>query len=195
MKVFYTASLRGVDVHRSILKKVYVLLEKLGHSNLDNVLFNIENKENFYNGSHAEQVDHFKRIIRSIKKADVVLLEVSTHSLSMGFILHKALELGKPVIALHLNGFSPFFAQGIEDEKLQVLEYQESNIEAILSSGLDYAAKVADIRFNFFISPKISQFLDTISKVKKIPRSVYIRSLIEKDMRAPEMQDLIEANS
>jgi len=194
MKVFYTASLRGVIENKENLEKIYRLIEKLGHSNLDDVLFNIGDKEKFYSGSHTEKIEHFKRIIWCIKKADVVLLEVSTHSLSMGFILHKALELGKPVVALHLHDRSPFFAQGIEDEKLQVLEYNKGALESILKSSIEYAAKISDIRFNFFISANISQFLDLISKVKKIPRSVYIRSLIENDMQTPEMKTLIEQN-
>ncbi|OGJ37654.1 MAG: hypothetical protein A3A82_01950 [Candidatus Pacebacteria bacterium RIFCSPLOWO2_01_FULL_47_12] len=195
MKVFYTTSLRGVTDNRNLLEKIYALIEKLGHTNLDDVLFNIPDKEGFYSGSHKEKVGHFKRMISCIKKADVVLLEVSTHSLSMGFILHKALELGKPVIALHLPGNSPFFAQGIEDEKLQVLEYRKDTMENIIRLGLDYAAKVSDIRFNFFIPPSIAQFLDIISKVKKIPRSVYIRALIEEDMKKADMKALMDLNS
>ncbi|MDA1079890.1 MAG: hypothetical protein O2840_04360, partial [bacterium] len=90
---------------------------------------------------------------------------------------------------------SPFFVQGIENEKLQVLEYREDTLEETIVAGLDYAAKVADIRFNFFISPNIAQFLDIVAKVKKIPRSVYIRSLIEQDMKTPEMQELVESQS
>jgi hypothetical protein len=39
-----------------------------------------------------------------------------------------------------------------------------------------------DTRFNFFISPKIGNFLDWIAKKKKLPRAVYLRKLIEDDM-------------
>lgn len=186
MKIFYTASLRGVKEHKEILQRIFATIEKMGHTNLDRVLFNIDDKENFYSGSHTEKVGHFKRIIRCIKDADIVILEVSTHSLSMGFILHKALEMGKPVIALHLPGNAPFFALGIEDEKLQVIEYLEDDIFDILQTAIDYAAGMSDVRFNFFISPAIGQYLDWISKNKKIPRSVYLRNLIEKDMQENE---------
>ncbi|MCB9813650.1 MAG: hypothetical protein H6772_04560 [Pseudomonadales bacterium] len=182
MKIFYTASLRGIKTNREKLQNIYNLIEKLGHKNLDKVLFNIEDKDKFYNGKHAEKISHFQRMIRSIKQSEVVILEVSTHSLSMGFILHKALEMNKPVIALYQPGNPPFFAQGIENDKLQVIEYTESDLENILKDSIDYAQGKSDVRFNFFISPEIGNYLDWISKVKKIPRSVYLRTLIEKDM-------------
>jgi hypothetical protein len=100
----------------------------------------------------------------------------------MGFIMQKALELSKPVIALYHSNNSPFFATGIENDKLQVIEYNDENLERVLADALDYAKDQADIRFNFFISPKISNFLDWMSKEKRIPRSVYLRRLIENDM-------------
>ncbi|PIX81498.1 MAG: hypothetical protein COZ34_02940 [Candidatus Pacebacteria bacterium CG_4_10_14_3_um_filter_34_15] len=181
MKIFYTASLRGVKSYRESLQNIYNLIDKLGHKNLDNVLFNIEDRKEFYSGDHDAQIVHFNRIIKSIKDSDIVILEVSTHSLSMGFILHKALEMNKPVIALYQPGNPPFFAQGIENEKLQVIEYSDADVEGTLKDAIDYAQGKADVRFNFFISPSIGTYLDWISKVKKIPRSVYLRGLIEKD--------------
>ncbi|NCN07014.1 MAG: hypothetical protein GW946_04220 [Candidatus Pacebacteria bacterium] len=184
MKVFYTTSLRGVDGYRPILESIYKIIEDLGHTNLDKVLFNIPDKDGFYKGSHSEKVDHFKRMMTCIKDADVIVLEVSTHSLSMGYLLQKALEIGKPVIALHLSGRDPFFLQGIENEKLQIIEYKEDELEQALSASLDYAQGMSDVRFNFFISPSIGAYLDWISKKKKIPRSVFLRSLIQKQMEA-----------
>jgi len=182
MKIFYTASLRGVKSYRDELQNIFDLIEKLGHKNLDTVLFNIENEGKFYSGIHSDKINHFKRIIKSIKDSDIVILEISTHSLSMGYILHKALEMNKPVIALYQPGNPPFFAQGIENDKLQVIEYSDADIESTLRDAIEYAQGKADVRFNFFISPSIGNYLDWISKVKKIPRSVYLRGLIEKDL-------------
>ncbi len=182
MKIFYTASLRGVKSYRDELQNIFNIIEKLGHKNLDNVLFTIEDRDEFYKGAHDDKVNHYKRIIKSIKDSDIVILEVSTHSLSMGYMLHKALEMNKPVIALYQTGNPPFFAQGIENDKLQVIEYSESDIENTLRDAIEYAQGKADVRFNFFISPSIGNYLDWISRVKKIPRSVYLRGLIEKDL-------------
>ena len=56
------------------------------------------------------------------------------------------------------------------------------SVEEALKLALDYASDQMDTRFNFFISPKHGNYLDWISKNKKVPRAVYLRRLIEKDM-------------
>ncbi|PIR59676.1 MAG: hypothetical protein COU68_04325 [Candidatus Pacebacteria bacterium CG10_big_fil_rev_8_21_14_0_10_45_6] len=182
MKVFYTTSLRNVAKNRDRLETIYVLIEKLGHTNLDKVLFNIPDSKKFYDGLHKEKLSHYNRMIACIKKADVVLLEVSTQSLSMGFILHTALGMNKPVIALHTSGKSPFFVQGIEDKRLRVQEYDLETIEKVLTEALEFAQETFDVRFDFFISPEISMHLDTLARENRVPKSVYLRSLIETDM-------------
>jgi hypothetical protein len=47
----------------------------------------------------------------------------------------------------------------------------------------DYLSDTQDVRFNFFISPQIGNYLDWVSKNKRIPRAVYLRRLIEEDMK------------
>ena len=53
----------------------------------------------------------------------------------------------------------------------------------MVASALDYVSSAQDVRFNFFISPTIGLYLDWISKNKRIPRAVYLRKLIEEEMR------------
>ena len=69
---------------------------------------------------------------------------------------------------------------------LLLAPYNDGNLETVLADALDYASSHQDVRFNFFISPAIGNYLDWISKEKKIPRSVYLRNLIEKDMEENE---------
>lgn len=71
---------------------------------------------------------------------------------------------------------------GIESEKLVLLEYSESDINAVLEYGLESAAEKMDVRFNFFVSPEISRYLEVISKDLRIPKAVYLRQLIEDAM-------------
>lgn len=185
MKVYFTASARGRSKFSSFYDQIYKQLGKLGHNNLDNLITGVD-EDAFYDGDHKERVELYKKAMQIIKKADVVVLEVSEHSLSMGFLIQKSLESGKPVVALHLKGYDPYFLTGIENDKLQVVEYNESDIDQVLKYSLDFASDQQDTRFNFFISPKHQNYLDWISKTKKIPRSVYLRNLIEKDIEKQE---------
>ena len=185
MKIYFTASLRGKNNKELNYIKIFNFIKSLGHQQLDDLVISGD-FDNFYNGSHEDQANLYKRALENIKNADLVVLDVSIPSLSMGFLLLKALEASKPVIALYRRGYEPYFALGIEDERLQVIDYTEENLEIELKSAIDLAQEKADVRFNFFISPSIGAYLDWISKIKKIPRSVYLRAIIEKEMNNNE---------
>jgi hypothetical protein len=124
-----------------------------------------------------------KWVIEAVKKADVVMMEVSGHSISMGFLVSKALDLSKPVIAFYKKGTKSIFLEGINDPKFKLMEYDEKNINSVLDLAIEEAKKTIDIRFNFFVSSKILTYLNWISQNKNLPRSVFLRELIEKEMK------------
>lgn len=182
MKIYFTASARGKGEFGQYYKQIYDAITQLGHTNVDEFVFKVD-AEDLYRGSHDDQVKLYNQAVRNIRKSDLVLLEVSMHSLSMGFVMQRALEDGKPVVAFFLRGHEPYFALGVENEKLQVLEYQENNLKQIIEDAIEYAQGQMDTRFNFFISPKIGAYLDVVVKKQRLPRAVYLRRLIEEDMK------------
>ncbi|MFH1244848.1 MAG: hypothetical protein V1487_04750 [bacterium] len=133
----------------------------------------------------ANREKWYKKSLQELHKADLMVVEISYPSTAnVGHELTYALEIGKPVIAIYQKGREPVFLKGREDEKLLLFEYTTDDLENILDAALEYATDVQDVRFNFFISPQIGRFLDWMSKKKRIPRAVYLRKLIEEDMRA-----------
>ncbi len=181
MKIYFTASARGCNKHGDDFKRIFRLIENSGHKNLDYSIIS-PNPEDLYKGNYKIQADLYEQAMRKIRQADVVILEVTVHSLSMGFVMHAALDLGKPVIALHKKDSQVFFASGVNDERLQVVEYTKHSLSRLLKSALQYAKDNSDVRFNLTIPPKIAHYLDWISKRKKMPRAVYIRHSLEKMM-------------
>lgn len=181
MKIYFTSSARASEDLKKNYRKIFSIISNLGHSHVDDYSHS-NDASKVYLGTHDENLKLYKNAIYCIKNADVVVLEVSTHSLSMGYLLQQGLSMGKPVIALYVIGNKPAFVAGIEDEKLQLVEYSPENLEEELTIALQNAQENTDVRFNFFISPAIGRYLDWVSKVKKIPRSVYLRALIEKEM-------------
>lgn len=177
MKVYFISSPRGVAKEKEDHKDIYFALEELGHNNLTDFVITVD-AEKFY----LSDVNKFyEKTIQDLKHADVCVFETSTPSLAVGQLLAIALQYGKPVIALYKNDNEPFFLTGVPDEKIQIIKYDIENIKSILSKALNYAQDQADTRFNFFISPSLAHYLDWISQKKKIPRSVYLRQLIEQD--------------
>jgi len=181
MKIYFTCSARANNELKHNYRQIYSLIESFGNTHLDDYLRD-NDASKIYFGTHEENLKLYKHAIECIKNADVVVLEVSTHSLSMGYLLQQGLSMGKPVIALYVVGNKPVFVSGIDNERLQLVEYTPASLSEELTIALQNAQENTDVRFNFFISPAIGRYLDWISKVKKIPRSVYLRALIEKEI-------------
>ena len=62
-------------------------------------------------------------------------------------------------------------------------KYTADTLEDIIKDFLNYVQGANDMRFTFFITSEIASYLDKISRNKKIPKSVYLRRLIEKEMQ------------
>jgi len=184
MKIFFIASPRAVIKEPDLFKKIAKVLSKdnkmLGEMVLEWTKGDVED---FYAGTHEERIEHYKKTMDYVKKADVVVVDVSLHSMSMGYIVNKGLEASKPVIALYKRGNDPYFFSGIQDQKLQIVAYDENNVEKVLAGALNNVSGLMDVRFNFFVSPKILNYLDWVAQKRMVPRSVFLRDLIEKEMR------------
>jgi len=122
-----------------------------------------------------------KKMIQWIKRADVVIVETTISLLGAGYEISVALQLSKPVIVLYRpNGKNkPYVLKGVSSDKLQIIGYNDKNIKEVLAVSLNYAVELVDTRFTFLISPEIESYLDWVAKERHIPRSVFIRGLIE----------------
>jgi len=58
----------------------------------------------------------------------------------------------------------------------------DCNEEMKFGMMFEKAREKVDVRFNFYISPEIGRYLDWISQRKKLPRSVFLRGLVERHM-------------
>ena len=132
--------------------------------------------------THEQVVNFYIKFLKLVSSADIVIAEVSSPSTNVGHEISVALGKGKPVIVLYTKGNEPRFLTANPSDKLVVCEYDSDNLYEVLDNALDEAKSEMDVRFNFFISPRIGVYLDWISKFKKIPRAVFLRRLIEEDM-------------
>lgn len=184
MKVYFTASLRGVQFYEQYYKKTYDEIEKLGHVHLDKEILRL-NRVRYYHDlettGHDAHLDLYKRKMKTLQDADVCVFEVSLHSISIGFQIEKALNYLKPTIVLYLEDSKPYFLDGVENEKLILGSYNNNNIHKVLKECFEIAQKKKEQRFNFFLSPDLLIHLEEASKKKGVTKSMYVRNLIEKD--------------
>lgn len=111
-----------------------------------------------------------------------MIAETSFPSISVGYEISLALSRGKPVLILYSSGNAPTLLAHHRDEKLICEKYTDDTLEDIIKDFLNYVQGANDMRFTFFITSEIASYLEKISRDKKIPKSVYLRRLIEKEM-------------
>ncbi|MDA1338436.1 MAG: hypothetical protein O2871_03655 [bacterium] len=183
MKIYFIASLYGKEKYSENYKQIVQSLKGLGHKVISSHVLG-KNIDDIRAQEDSDRTKYYKQMISWLNSADLVVAEVTSPSSSVGHELTVALKKEKPVIALAYNGVAPNIFYGIKEDKFELVEYGNLNpveISRILEKALQKAQDSMDIRFNFFISPKMSRFLDWISKDRMIPKAVFLRRLIEQE--------------
>jgi hypothetical protein len=184
MQVYFVASSRLVGKDTDLYLKIYKIISCEHKMVSDKVLKWIKSGiKDLSKESIETKKENYLHVIKCIKKADIVIMEISGHSVSMGYILSKALEENKPVIALHTADMDPVFVKGVVNSKLILTEYNKKNLEQAISDSINKAKCLVDMRFNFFVSPKILNYLDWVAQKRMVPKSVFLRHLIEREMK------------
>src|SRR3972149_3210646 len=183
MKIYFTAALTEIPAHHQDHYRLIVkTLRSLGHQvYAEHILGKTE--AILQKQTEGEKLDMERNLMTWKNKADLIVVEVSYPSFGVGQEMEYALSREKPVIALHIQGRKPHFLIAAGGEYLQSTEYTPENLKKVLTEYIDYAKDYADTRFNFFVSSEIDSFLNWISKKRKVPRAVFLRQLIEEDMK------------
>lgn len=184
MKICFVASIKNKENYTKDYQEIVRILKAGG----DKVFY-----EHVMNNSQDDldlldedkKIQFHKKVIDLIKKCDLVVAETSSQSLSVGYLISMTLELSKPVILLYKGNSKPNILSALEQsDKLIVSKYDSTEmLEGVLKKLLSLAKGKSDVRFNFFVSPKILAYLDWVAQKRMVPRSVFLRDLIEKEMK------------
>ncbi|MFW5703510.1 MAG: hypothetical protein ACOCXQ_01625 [Patescibacteria group bacterium] len=184
MKISFIAPPRGFEKLQDFHKKVYKEIERLGYQHTTDMA--IRSAEEFYkqmNKGESAHQDFHNEMIKSIYSADICVFEISIASLGTGSLIDKALDRNKPVVLLYSKDNIPYFLAGSVDDRIVRCEYTEKNWKKRFQECLEKSRERRDKRFNFFISPKLLDFLEKRSSDLGITKSKYIRNLIIDHMR------------
>lgn len=180
MKVFFNFSGRSTQDIVNYCKIIYSELIRFGFKHTFDCFFN--HSINELDQTNVESEELYSKCIKAIKRSDVVVLELSTNSFTQGFILQKSIEMNKPVIALHLPNASSVFLKGFTSELVQLVEYEKANLSDVLKQSINIARERTEARFNFYITPKIYNYLKWASKKHKQSKSAFVRTMLQKMM-------------
>lgn len=192
MQIFLAGSLYGKDQSQALYQKIVDEVTSQGHTILADHLLST-NPEEMKTWSLEQDLAYHSHIIENIKKADAMFAEVSYPSTSVGYLMSLAIQAGKPTVAFYNGTNEPHLFRSLErlTDKLQVSRYSsQPELRQEVRYALEFISTNQDVRFNFFISPELASYMDWISRNRKIPRSVYLRRLIDDDMaRQPEYEE------
>jgi len=173
--------MRGRDDFKIYYHKIYNEIKALGYEHLDHEIINFD-RDHYYEKLEKEgrkgYVELYQKKMQYLHEADICVFECSLHSLSIGFIIQRALDFNKPTVVLYYKENLPHFLMGAQEEKLMIRSYNEQNMKKVLKEILKDAWERKDKRFNFFITPKMLNYLEKASKAEGVTKSKFIRSLI-----------------
>jgi len=181
LKIYFTGSIAARDQYKKNYEKIVELVKKSGNSIIADHILGISEKEVSLK-TRKERLDFHTKIENWIHSSDAMIAETSFPSISVGYEISLALRVGKPVLVLYSEGEPPSLLAHHRDEKLLCEKYTFSTLQNIIDDFMGYIDSKTDLRFTFFITPKIAAYLDDVARLDKLPKSVYLRKLIEQDI-------------
>lgn len=184
MKTFFVSAPRANKLMGDTLHLLYEEIKKMGFSHTSNLITLSSDRfeSEMGQGKHA-MTDFYRTMVEAINKADICIFEASVSSSGVGFLIDKALSLSKPTVILFYKKEKSYLLPGVDDEKLGIYVYDENNYREVLAQAMDVAVHLRDTRFNFFINPKLLDYLVAVSKKNGMTKSQFIRSLILEHMK------------
>lgn len=137
----------------------------------------------------ADHIIQPKETKNQISSCDFVVAETSYPSTKVGCEISLALEAGKPVLILFSQGDPPSLLAQHKGETLMCEKYTPSTLKNIIDDFISFTEKENDFRYTFSISREMADYLKQVAKKERLPKSVYLRSLIQKDMVAQQSID------
>jgi nucleoside 2-deoxyribosyltransferase len=116
MNIFFSGSIRGGRGHQHLYPNIVSELEKHGTVFSKHIS---EESVSEYGETALSAEDIYERECAALQGSDIVVADVSVPSLGVGYVIAKAKEWGKPVIALH---------HGEDTLKLSALIKGDSNV-------------------------------------------------------------------
>lgn len=180
LQLYFTGSVAAKDQYLPNYQQIIQFVKKRDCDIVADHIFQATEQQ-ISQTDRSELLKFHTQIEKWIYACDGMIAETSFPSISVGYEISLALRVGKPVLILYSEGKPPSLLAHHKDEHLLCEKYTAQSLPTILDEFIHYIQGNSDLRFTFFITPRIASYLDEISKREKLPKSVYLRRLIERD--------------
>lgn len=129
----------------------------------------------------------YQQIFDHIKAADLLIAEITHNTPELGYEITLALSQRKSVLALFAGHGEPSLIKQLNstsfDQRFIVAHYTPTTLEDVIIHELDDLKRQVTQRFTILLPTHIINHLEFVSQRLSLPKSVYIRKLIEADMQ------------
>ncbi len=135
--------------------------------------------------------EYFNTFYKKLGKCDIVIAECTFPSVHVGFEISNAIQQGKEIIMLKSKDALPDVL--ISDQlnlhkNIYIYEYTEETLFKILKEALVCNPIQKYKKYNVLFPTEMVNKLNIISKKKNLPKSVYIRQLVEKGLATESIE-------
>ncbi|NCN45081.1 MAG: hypothetical protein COU63_00735 [Candidatus Pacebacteria bacterium CG10_big_fil_rev_8_21_14_0_10_36_11] len=178
MKITFVASIKDKEQQKFYYLSIVRILKDLGHQ----VLYEHILKEDIdsLQRSIDKNIDFHKKYFQKINEADLIVAEITFENISVGYLIHEALQLKKPIIAVSRIDVCSSIPVFLENNQNFIYLPYKKIFE--LEKNLPKAVKMAPIekikKFNVLISESLDLKLQKLAQEKGLSKSEFVRSLI-----------------
>jgi len=185
MNVHFTASNYQLEKHYKNYAAIIDVIKEQGHTLtrewLEEDLKRRKKKQSY---SETEYKDIWQKVKLSILKADVVIVDGSVNSFSIGYQTAFAVSNKKPVLVMTSDHqISQTVVAGEDNPLLCIRNYNPKTLEAVATEFLmKFDLPQQDMRFNMFIDRETRTFLEIESYKTGKTKAKIIRDMIKNEI-------------
>lgn len=187
MTVFYTASFFGKKKYQKQYDLVLKTLEQFGVTVISTEKGNYKqvlDEKTRERLKDKPKLLHYEAIRQGIHMAEAVVIEVSNEDFQIGHEASLAIAEKKPVLCLSVH---EDISERVISEYLFGAKYNQRNIKRVIQNFLARVRQMTlSKRFNLFLYPHQTEYLEKASKRAGMNMSEYMRRLISLDRRGRE---------
>ncbi|MBA3724556.1 MAG: hypothetical protein H0W89_06775 [Candidatus Levybacteria bacterium] len=135
--------------------------------------------------SEEKRVEYFNSFYTKIGQSDMVIAECSFPSVHVGYEISCAIQQGREVIMLKVKNSLPDIMTSDMlnlNKNIYIYEYANDTLFATIKEALECNPIQKFKKYNVLFPIEMITKLNLISKQKNLPKSVYIRQLLEKGL-------------
>lgn len=187
MKIYFAASTAAQSELREVYTAIIKQLELSGHEVLKSwVVIDTQ-----HTSSATSPRETLKQQIKLIEASDIVIIEATTPSLGVGYLLAQALSDRKPILCLYPEAADDeVLSDGIRGATSSLITLKKYTVSSLYKILEDYLKDI-DLnrlqKFNFVVSRDILAFIEKGALEEGKSKSEFLRDKIVRELMDKEL--------